>query len=324
MHWLTQPGTSNAEEVRVSQLACKELMTIPGVNNCGSHIGQAFNADEVVGVYFGENWISVDPAVDYDKTLAAVQEVVDGYPGIVRDVQTYLKERIREVLTGTGYAVVVRVYGDDLATLRQEADKIKGILGGIEGAIGAKVALQANIPQINVEVNLDAANRYGLKPGDVRRAAATLVAGEEVGDVYRDGKAYDVQVWSPPEIRTSVTSIENLPLDTPGGAKIRLADVATISVKPTPNVIERSEGSRRIDVSANVKEGDLAKVVEKLKSEMESVEFPIGYEAVVLGEYAERQAATHGCCSTRSARSSWSSSCSRRPSAAGGWRSWPS
>ena len=115
MHWLTQPGTSNAEEVRVSQLACKELMTIPGVNNCGSHIGQAFNADEVVGVYFGENWISVDPAVDYDETLAAVQEVVDGYPGIVRDVQTYLKERIREVLTGTGYAVVVRVYGDDLA-----------------------------------------------------------------------------------------------------------------------------------------------------------------------------------------------------------------
>lgn len=292
MHWLTQPGTSNSEEVRVSQLACRELMTIPGVNNCGAHTGQAFNADEVVGVYFGENWISVDPAVPYDETLAAVQEVVDGYPGIVRDVQTYLKERIREVLTGTGYAVVIRVYGDDLDTLRKEADKLKTILGGIEGAVGAKVALQANIPQINVEVNLEAANRCGLKPGDVRRAAATLVAGEEVGDIYRDGKAYDVQVWSAPETRTSVTSIENLPLDTPGGQKIRLADVATISVKPTPNVIERSEGSRRIDVSANVKEGDLARVVQKLESEMKSVEFPVGYEAVVLGEYAERQAAS--------------------------------
>ncbi|ALV43355.1 acriflavin resistance protein [Pseudarthrobacter sulfonivorans] len=291
MHWLTQPGTSNGEEVRVSQLACKELMTIPGVNNCGSHTGQAFNADEVVGVYFGENWISVDPGVDYDQTLAAVAAVVDGYPGIQRDVQTYLKERIREVLTGTGYAVVVRVYGDDLATLRQEADKIKTILGGIDGAIGAKVALQANIPQIDVEVNLEAANRYGLKPGDVRRAAATFVAGEEVGDIYRDGKAYDVQVWSPPEARTSVTNIENLPLDTPSGVKIRMADVATISVKPTPNVIERSEGSRRIDVSANVKEGDLAKVVEKLKTDMEAVQFPVGYSAVVLGEYAERQAA---------------------------------
>ncbi|MEO8284334.1 MAG: efflux RND transporter permease subunit [Pseudarthrobacter sp.] len=291
MHWVTQPGTSNSEEVRVSRLACKELMTVPGVNNCGSHIGQAFAADEVVGIHFGENWISIDPSVDYDETLASVQEIVDGYPGIHRDVQTYLKERVREVLTGTGYSIVVRVYGDDLAVLRQQADKVKNVLGGIEGAIGAKVALQVNVPQIDVEVDLAAANRHGLKPGDVRRAAATLVAGEEVGDVYRDGKAYDVQVWSPPETRTSVTSIENLALDTPNGAKIRLADVAKISVKPTPNVIERSEGSRRLDVSANVKEGDLAKVVEKLESDLQSVEFPVGYSVDILGEYAERQAA---------------------------------
>lgn len=292
MHWVTQPGTSNAEEVRVSQLACKELMTVRGVNNCGSHIGQAFAADEVVGVNFGENWISVDPSVDYDKTLASIQQIVDGYPGIHRDVQTYLKERVREVLTGTGYSIVVRVYGDDLDTLKKQADKVKTVLAGIDGALGAKVALQVNVPQVNVEVDLDAANRYGLKPGDVRRAAATLVSGEEVGDVYRDGKAYDVQVWSPPEIRTSVTSIENLPLDTPSGQRIRVADVARISVKPTPNVIERSEGSRRLDVSANVKEGDLARVVEKLESELKSVEFPTGYSADVLGEYAERQAAS--------------------------------
>ena len=292
MHWVTQPGTSNAEEVRVSQLACKELMTVPGVNNCGSHIGQAFAADEVVGVNFGENWISVDPSVDYDKTLASIQQIVDGYPGIHRDVQTYLKERVREVLTGTGYSIVVRVYGDDLDTLKKQADKVKTVLAGIDGALGAKVALQVNVPQVNVEVDLDAANRYGLKPGDVRRAAATLVSGEEVGDVYRDGKAYDVQVWSPPEIRTSVTSIENLPLDTPSGQRIRVADVARISVKPTPNVIERSEGSRRLDVSANVKEGDLARVVEKLESELNSVEFPTGYSADILGEYAERQAAS--------------------------------
>ncbi|MFF2031466.1 efflux RND transporter permease subunit [Arthrobacter sp. NPDC058192] len=292
MHWVTQPGTSNAEEVRVSQLACKELMTVPGVNNCGSHIGQAFAADEVVGVNFGENWISVDPSVDYDKTLASIQQIVDGYPGIHRDVQTYLKERVREVLTGTGYSIVVRVYGDDLDTLKKQADKVKAVLGGIEGAIGAKVALQVNVPQVDVEVDLDAANRYGLKPGDVRRAAATLVSGEEVGDVYRDGKAYDVQVWSAPELRTSVTSIQNLPLDTPSGQRIRVADVAKISVKPTPNVIERSEGSRRLDVSANVKEGDLAKVVEKLEADLQSVEFPTGYSADILGEYAERQAAS--------------------------------
>src|SRR5918998_2402917 len=77
MHWLTKPGTSAKEETRISVRACKDLREIPGVRNCGSHIGQAFLADEVYGVDFGENWISVSPDVDYDDTLAEVQHTVD-------------------------------------------------------------------------------------------------------------------------------------------------------------------------------------------------------------------------------------------------------
>src|ERR671916_278464 len=110
MHWLTQPGTSVTEETRVSVLACQDLRQIPGVRNCGSHIGQALLADEVYGVDFGENWISVSEDVDYDQTLDRVQETVDRYPGLYRDVQTYLRERIKEVLTGTSESVVVRIF----------------------------------------------------------------------------------------------------------------------------------------------------------------------------------------------------------------------
>jgi len=82
--------------VRVVTRGSEELRAIPGVRNFGSHIGQAFLADEVVGVNTGENWISIDPNADYDKTVAAIQNVVDGYPGLQRDVTTYLKERIEE------------------------------------------------------------------------------------------------------------------------------------------------------------------------------------------------------------------------------------
>jgi CzcA family heavy metal efflux pump len=293
MHWLTQPGTSVTEEYRVSQKACEELLTIPGVRNCGSHIGQAFNADEVVGVYFGENWISIDPAVDYDKTLKSIHEVVDGYPGIVRDVQTYLKERIREVLTGASNAVVVRLYGDDLALLRSKAAEIHSIFDATEGAIDVQTALQKDIPQVNIEVDLAKAQSYGLKPGDVRRAAATMVAGEEVGDVYRGGKAYDVQVWSPPEVRSDVSSIRNLPIDTPSGQKILLSDVASVQVKPTPNVIQRDAHSRRIDIQANVKEGTLGSVVAAMEEGLKKVELPPGFRTQILGEFQERQAATN-------------------------------
>ena len=81
MHWLTEPGTSAPEETRISVRACKDLREIPGVRNCGSHIGQALMGDEVYGVDFGENWISVDKNVDYDDTLASVHRTVEGYPG---------------------------------------------------------------------------------------------------------------------------------------------------------------------------------------------------------------------------------------------------
>ena len=126
MHWLTQPGTSLAEETRISVSACRDLREIPGVRNCGSHIGQAFLADEVYGVDFGENWISVSKGVDYDKTLEEVQKTVEYYPGLYRDVQTYLRERIKEVLTGSSEAVVVRIYGPDLATLRTQREGHRG------------------------------------------------------------------------------------------------------------------------------------------------------------------------------------------------------
>ena len=142
-----------------------------------------------------------------------------GYPGLQRDVQTYLKERIREVLAGSGEAIVVRIYGPDLEVLRTKAEEIRDILAGIDGIIEEHVELQSEIPQVEVKVDLAKAQRYGVKPGDVRRAAATLMAGEEVGDIFRQGKAYDVQVWSTPETRHDPNSLRNLLIDTPEAAR---------------------------------------------------------------------------------------------------------
>jgi len=291
MHWVTEPSTSHPEMLRITTAASKELRDIPGVRNFGAHIGQALIADEVVGVNFGENWISVDPSVDYDQTVAAIQQVVDGYPGLYRDVQTYLKERIREVLTGAKAAIVVRIYGEDLGTLREKAEEIGTLMGKVDGVVEEHVELHVDVPQVQVKVDLAAAQRYGVKPGDVRRAAATWIAGEEVGDIYRGGKAYDVQVWSTPETRTSVTSIRELLVDTPSGGHVSLGDVADVRVTPTPNVIEHDGMSRRIDVIANVGERDLGAVVHDIQEGLESVKFPQAYHAELLGEYTERQAA---------------------------------
>ncbi|MEJ7814374.1 MAG: efflux RND transporter permease subunit [Rubrobacter sp.] len=291
MHWLAKPGTSQPEEFRISVRACKDLQEIPGVRNCGSHIGQAFQSDEPYGVDFGENWISVNPAVDYDKTLASVSNTVDSYPGVYRDVQTYLRERVREVLTGTSEAIVVRIYGPDLDVLYTKADEISKEMQGIPGLIDAHADLQEDLPHAEVEVDLAAAQDYGLKPGDVRRQASTLIASEEVGDIFKGGKAYDVHVWSTPETRNSVSNLRELPIDTPGGEQISLEQVADVRIAPTPNAIERTQQSRRIDVGANVEGRDLGSAVSAVEERIAGVELPQEYHMEVLGESSELAAA---------------------------------
>ena len=294
VHWITKPGTSLAEEVRIVTRGSEELRAIPGVRNFGSHIGQAFLADEVVGVNTGENWISISPHADYDKTVAAIQDVVDGYPGLQRDVTTYLKERIEEVLTGASEAMVVRIYGPDLKVLRTKAGEVQKMLKATPGVTEVREEQQVDVPQVFVEENLPVAQKYGLKPGDVRRAAATLIAGEEVGDIFRDGKAYDIQVWSTPQTRNNLDAIRNLPIDTPSGVQVKMGDVADVRIKTTPNQIRHEGVSRDISIGANVKKGaDLGKVAKAVQASLAKIGFPQGTHAELLGEYAERQATTN-------------------------------
>ena len=290
-HWITKPGTSVIEEHRIASKVGLELRAIPGVRNVGIHIGQALLADETVGVNFGENWISIDPNADYEETLAAIEEVIYSHPGLFHNVETYLNERIEEVLSGSSESFVIRIYGSDLARIHAKADEVEKALSNVDGLVDLHVQLQSEVPQVQVKVNLAAAQSYGLKPGDVRRAAATLVAGEEVGDLFRDGKAYDVNVWSTPETRSSLSSIRNLLIDTPGGGHVHLSDVADISIAPAQSVIYRENDSRRIDVSANVEGRDIGSVAADIDAALKNIEFPLGYHTEVLGEFAERQAA---------------------------------
>jgi len=290
MHWLTKPGTGQPEMVRITEQVNAELLTIPGVRNAGSHIGQALLMDEVVGIEFGENWISVDPSVDYDETVARVQEVVNGYPGLFRDVLTYLKERIREVLTGSSEAITIRIFGPDLQLLREKATELNEKLGNIPGVIENHVEFQADIPQIRVEVDLEKAQIFGLKPGDVRREASYLIAGEEVGDTFSAGRAYDVQLWSIPDLRQSLTDVENLLIDTPTGSQVHLSDVADVTVVGVPNIIHHENLARNLDVGANIDGSrDLGAVVADVEAALAEIEWPNEFHPELLGEFAERQ-----------------------------------
>jgi CzcA family heavy metal efflux pump len=292
MHWVEKPGTSIEAMRRITERASKELMAVPGVRNFGSHIGRAEVADEVVGPNFTELWISLDPSVDYESTVAKIQSIVDGYPGLYRDLLTYLRERIKEVLTGASATIVVRVSGPELAALRSQAEAIAKQLRGIQGIADLTVQAQVIVPQVEVRFRPERAAIFGITPAQVRTAAATVLGGAKVGEFSEDQKLFDVVVWGEPEVRKNLDAMRNLQVPLPGGGVVPLQSVADVVVTPTPNEITRENGSRRIDVTANVRGRDLGAVARDLRRTLAGHTFPQGYYAEVMGEYAERQASS--------------------------------
>lgn len=291
MHWLGKPGTSLEAMTRITTQVSTELLMIPGVRNFGAHIGRAEVADEVVGPEFTELWISLDPEVEYQPTIRSVQEVVNGYPGLYRDLLTYLRERIKEVLTGASGSIVVRIYGPNLDVLRQTAAEVGERVSEVPGVIDLQVEAQDLVPTIEVEYRHEAASRVGLTPGRVRGTTTTLLQGAKVGEIYEDEEIIDVVVRGVDRLRRDPYVLQQVRIDTPLGGSVPLSEVADIRTVAVPNRIQREGASRRIDVSLNVSGRDLAAVATDVEAAVGDIEFPQGYFPEFIGEYAAQQEA---------------------------------
>jgi Cu/Ag efflux pump CusA len=291
-YWATKPGTSLPETMRIAARGCRDFEeAVPAVESCASHAGQALLGDEIHGVNFDEQWVHLDPEADHDESVAGLREVIESYPGLYRTVQTYLRERVKEVLSGASESIVVRVFGPDVDVLTTKAEEIAAQMATIDGFVDPHVEQIEQIPQIQVEVDVAAAQRHGITPGHVRRQSSALLASEEVADIFHEGKAYDVHVWSIPTARDSVSDVENLPIDTPDGGQVPLHAVADIAIRPVANTIKHERQTRRVDAAADLGERDLASAVGELKERLKEIEFPPGYHAEVLGEAPELNAA---------------------------------
>ena len=293
MHWLEKTGTSIEAMDRITIRVSKELRAIPGVRNFGSHIGRAEVADEVVGPNFTELWISLDPKVDYKTTVAKIQEVVDGYPGLYRDLLTYLRERIKEVLTGASATIVIRVYGDNLDIIRSKASEVHDAIADVEGVVDLKVTPLNLVPQIEVHVKPEKASKFGLTSGDIVRNVNLMIKGEKVGEFYEDQSIFDVAVWSVPKVRSDISAIMSMKINTPSGGLVPLREVADVQINPTPNQIVRESASRYTEVTCNVRDRDLGSVAKDIEQRLGGIKFDRGYHAEVLGEYLEKQQASN-------------------------------
>ena len=298
------PGTSRVEMSRVMARASRDLRAVPGVTNVAGHAGRAVTGDQVVDINSSELWVKVASDADYDATKASIKNVLEDYAGLSRSVLTYEKQRIRDVgalddrqvadvasrssdldvLTGTDRRpLVVRVYGEDLAILRQQATRMKQLLSQVDGVVDPRVESAPSQPTVAVRVNLTSGLRYGVKPGDVRRKVATLLSGISVGSVFQEEKVFDVVVRATPDARRSLTDIRRLLIDVPGGGHVRLGNVADVRVRSTPAVIQREASQRRIDISANVDGRSVGDVRSDVRNRIRDLRFPLEYHAEAIG-----------------------------------------
>ncbi len=288
VRWKAMPGTSRPEMSRIVSRATGELRKLAGIRNVGGHVGRAVMSDKIANVNSGEIWLRIDQAADYDTTLAAVRETVHGYPGFELQLSTYLDEKTSKARPENAENLVVRVYGHDFDVLREKAEDVKKAISSVNGLTDIRVEGLIEEPQVEIRVKLDKAEQYGIKPGDVRRAAATLVSGLEVGSLFEQQKVFGVVVWGVPKVRHSLSSVRDLLIDTPSGGHVRLGEVAEVAIKPTATVIRRESVSRYMDVIATVRGRGLDPIFDDVEDRLKQVKFPQEFRAEIVGTSAER------------------------------------
>jgi Cu/Ag efflux pump CusA len=284
------PATSRVEMDRVVARMTAELRTAPGVRDVGAHVGRAITSDRVVNTNAADVWVSMENGADYAATRATIEEIVQGYPGLERSVTTYTRDRVDGILSTDANDFSVRIYGQDQVVLDAKAQEIRQALAGISGVSDAAVEEVPREPTIQIQVDLAAAERVGLKPGDIRRATTSLVSGIEVGALFEEQKVFEVVVWGGAEFRNSVNAIGELLIDTPSGTPVRLADVASVRIASTPTVVRREGVMRTIDITGRVSGRDFGAVMKDVDAAIGSVAFPLEFHAEVTQIAAERQA----------------------------------
>jgi CzcA family heavy metal efflux pump len=285
------PGTSLSRMNAIVAQAVRELRSIPEVRGVGAHVGRAVMSDQIVNVNSGEIWINVDPTADHAVTIGRIQEAVGRHREFSSRVVSYSEEQATDVLSGTTHDIVVRIYGQDDGVLGQKAQQLRNLLSSIAGVERLDVQPQANEPTIEVQVDLAKSLRYGVTPGDVRRAAATLLSGIGVGSLFEQQKVFDVVVWGTPETRDSLSDVEQLLIETPDGGHVRLGSVANVRVASNPTVIRHESVSKYLDVAVDVSGRDVGAVAGDVERAVARLDFPLEHHAEVLGEYAEHRAA---------------------------------
>ncbi len=291
---LTQPGVSLTESNRIGQVAEQLLLQVPEVKSTGRRTGRAELDEHAEGVHSTE--IDVDlkeGGRSREEVLHDIRDKLATIPGITINVGQPISHRIDHLQSGVRAQIAVKLFGDDLGTLRSKAEEILNVMKTVSGATDVQIEKQVLIPQVRFNVNRTAAAQYGVQPGEVATVLETALNGKKVSEAVEGQRRYDVIVRFDDASRNSLEALKNVTIDTPNGKQIPASAVADIEAIPGPNQVLRENTKRRIVVSANVAGRDLGSVVNEMQDRIKAqVQLPEGYFLEYGGQFQAQQEAT--------------------------------
>jgi HME family heavy-metal exporter len=284
------PGSSLAESNQIGAQAENILLAVPEVTEVGRRTGRAELDEHAEGVHYSEIEVDLKASErDREAIIADIRQRLAILPAVV-NVGQPISHRLDHLLSGVRAQIALKIFGDDLDTLRGLAGDLKERLAKIPGITDLQIEKQVLIPQYKIHLDYDAAARYGVASGELLQRLEQLLAGERVGQVIEGNRRFDLTLRLPEEARGE-RGLENLLIETPGG-RVPLSLLARIEDGEGPNQIGRENTRRRIVISANTDGSDMSRIIADIRGEIDKKPVPEGYFTLLEGQFqAQEQAA---------------------------------
>lgn len=284
-------GASLSETIESSQKAVTELQKFPEVEKIVTRIGSSEiptdpmpieMTDIIVNLKEKKYWTSAD---SYDALANKMSAAIGKVPGLTGGFQYPVQMRFNELIAGAKQDVVCKIFGENLDTLANYADKYAEIIKQVPGAKDVFAERVTGLPQIVVRYKKNAIAAYGLSIAEVNKVLRTSFAGESAGKIYENDRKFDLVVRLSGDRRDDLEDLRTLLLTNAEGVSVPLEQLAEISIEDGPNQIQREDAKRRITVAFNVRDRDVQSVVKDVRSKAEKIKLPSGYYVTYGGQF---------------------------------------
>ena len=291
---VTIPGTSLEESNALGAALERLLLSVPEVVSTSRRTGRSELDEHVQGVESAELDVRLEMKDrPKDEVLQELRDKVTLIPGTNVTIGQPISHRIDHMLSGVRANVAVKVFGDDLPTLRALAKEVQAAMSDIPGVVDLSVEQQTDIATLQVKANAANAARFGLQTGEAAAAVESAYVGKEVSRILEGQVSFPLVVRYGPQEKRSLQAIRDTLIDTPSGASVPLSAIADIREDRGPNFIMREFVQRRIVIQCNVAGRDLVSTVNDIQARIaKDVVLPQGYHLEYGGQFQAESEAT--------------------------------